>query len=215
MLEALRRGDRSAFTAAASCGRPGACTPHPPRHEVIPAVHVRIEEVHGLLPRRVVPEHHVTMRVDQPRNHRHAKQSTTTSARAAPVREDASLGSNAPVLRRESSRLQARAPPECRSLPHRCSPNPRSPLGRLRRDAGRVARLMGGASGRGRGRRTRSRHAATDKARPGWSQPPRSSARVPRGRLDPSRARWPRPSGCRKAHATSVLAEAAIDHGLA
>ena len=50
--------------------------------------------------------------------------------------------------------------------------------------------------GRGRGRGTRSLDAAADVARPDGAQPPWSSARVPRGPLDPSRGprRPPPPS---------------------
>ena len=71
MLEAFRRRDRQRLRRRGIVRPPGRVHTLARRHDRRdPTVHVRVEKIHRLLPRRVVPQHDMTMRIDQPRNHR-------------------------------------------------------------------------------------------------------------------------------------------------
>src|SRR6266508_478564 len=146
------------------------------------------------------------------------RQSTTAAAPRAPIRDAAPMAAILPFSTRiasTSARGDASIPVATAPMFTRPSVDtnssskspPRPVTGRWAWRAGAV-----GVEG------TRSRHATAGAARPDGAQPPRSSARVPRGPLDPGRARPPRPSACRPAlgendpeAATLVLPEATVD----
>ena len=111
VLEALRRRDGQGLRRRGIVRPPGRVHPLARRHHRRdPAVHVRIEKVHGLLPRRVIPQHHMTMRVDQPRNDRrsHAIDHYIGPRRPSP-RRGADRG-DSPVLNENRLSLKPRRP---------------------------------------------------------------------------------------------------------
>src|SRR6266545_958326 len=146
------------------------------------------------------------------------RQSTTASAPRAPIRDAAPMGAILPFSTRiasASARGDASIPVATAPMFTRPSVGTNSSSkSRPRPVTGRWAWRAGAVGVEG----TRSRHATAGAARPDGAQPPRSSARVPRGPLDPGRVRPPRPSACRPAlgendpeAATLVLPEATVD----
>src|SRR6266849_3431533 len=141
-----------------------------------------------------------------------SRQSTTTSAPAAPIRDAAPIATIRPSSTKIASASSLGAP----STPVATTPMFTKPsVGTkppqdscLRALTGQRARQPGAVGVEG----TRSRDAAAEVARPDGAQPPRGSARAPRGPLDPGRARLPRPLACRNEHATLVLVETTLDH---
>ena len=111
MLEALRRGNRQRLRRGGIVRPAGRMHPFTRRHHRgDPAVHVRVEKIHCLLSGRVVPQHHMTVRIDQPRNHRRPQTIHHHIRPAAPMREAAQSQRSARP-RPKSPQPQAEAPP--------------------------------------------------------------------------------------------------------